>query len=326
MVRNFELFLILKEFVRFDNKSRNMKIFLLLSLFVFYSNLVNSQTSSYHPFPHENAEWSLLSGIETFEPFDTIYYIQKFHTGGDSLIGTQSYIKYMSGTGVFSLFRDDTVNHKVYTLYDDGAILKDTLLYDFTLTVGSSISHSIEFLDYPDAIVTDVDSIFIEDNFRKRLQIKYTSIDELDSTYWIEGIGSTNGIQLGPHDAFEFPSYRKMICYSESPDELYSSLEDWYNCDSISIEQNPISIDQLFAEPITVYPNPVTDFLQIKSDISLLNSIIGTRLININGLFISEMKLEGSKLFFSDPNLPPGVYLLMIETYSNIYTLKIIKS
>lgn len=303
-----------------------MKTLLLLAVFILYSNIINSQTNTYHPFPHENAEWSLLFGSGSDEPFDTFYYVQKFQAGGDSIILGQIYIKYMSGTGVYSLFKDDVANKKVYTLYDDGATMKDTLLYDFNLSVGSSVSQSIEFLDYPDAQVTDIDSIFIDDNYRKRLMIKYTSADGPDSTYWIEGIGSTNGIQLGVHDAFELPGYRKLNCYSEFTDNLYMNLEDWYDCDSVLIEQIPNSINQVFTVPITFYPNPVNNYLVINAEASFLNSIKGTRLIDLNGAFISEMKLEGSKLFFSDPNIPPGIYFLIIATYSNIYTLKIIKS
>lgn len=302
-----------------------MKTFLLLSLIIFYSNIINSQTNTYHPFPHENAEWSLLFGNESEEPFDTFYYVQKFQAGGDSIILGQIYIKYMSGTGVFSLFKDDVANKKVYTLYDDGATMKDTLLYDFNLTVGSSVSHSIEFLDYPDAQVTDIDSIFIDDNYRKRLMIKYTSDDGPDSTYWIEGIGSTNGIQLGVHDAFELPGYRKLNCYSEFSNDLYINLEDWYDCDSILIEQIPNSIDHVITVPITVYPNPVNNYLVINAEASLLHTIKGARLIDLNGAFISQLKIEVNKLFFSDPNLHSGTYFLIIETFSNIYTFKIIK-
>ncbi len=101
----------------------------------------------------------------------------------------------MAGMGVYSLYKDDTVNKKVYTLYDDGVNLTDTLLYDFTLPVGDSVAHSTEFLDFPDAHISDIDSIFIDDNYRKRIKINYTHDFEVDSAYWIEGIGSTNGIQ-----------------------------------------------------------------------------------------------------------------------------------
>lgn len=294
-------------------------------LALFYSINVLSQTDVYHPFLHDEAEWSLLFAYESFEPFDTIYYVQNFHSGGDSLIAGQIYIKYKLGAGVFFLFRDDVANKKVYTLYDDGVTQKDTLLYDFNLAVGASASHSIEFLNYPDAQVADVDSIFIGDNYRTRIKIEYTNETFPDSAYWIEGIGSTNGIHSGPYDIFELPSYRKLICYSEASETLYLDLQDWYNCDSILIDQGPIIIDNKNNNLLSIFPNPFADFLYVKGDAFLINSIINARLIDLNGVFVSQIKIESDKLIFINQNFASGIYFLIIETPTNRFNYRIIK-
>lgn len=294
-------------------------------LALFYSINVLSQTDIYHPFMHDEANWSLLYGIESFEPFDTFYYVQNFQSGGDSLIAGKTYIKYKLGDGVYSLFRDDISNKKVYTLYDDGVATKDTLLYDFNLTVGASASHSIEYLDYPDAQVTEVDSIFIAGNYRTRIKIEYTNETFPDSAYWIEGVGSTNGIQLGPHDGFEMPSYRKLVCYSEFTEILYSDLEDWYNCDSILIDQDPINIHNTNNNLLSVFPNPTSNFLFVKGDALLLNSITNARLIDLNGSCVSQIQIDADKLIFMNQNLPPGIYFLLIESLSYQFIYRIIK-
>ncbi len=302
-----------------------MKTIFHIVFFLFLSSFAYSQSATYHPFPHENSEWSLIFGNETFEPFDTTYHVQKFQAGGDSIIDSKIYIKYKSGTGVFSLFRDDTVTKKVYTLYDDGVTRKDTLLYDFNLLVGASASHSIEFLDYPDASVSAIDSVFIDGNYRKRIQISYTNDFTPDSTFWIEGIGSTNGIQLGPHDAFELPSYRKLICYKESGNLLYSELEDWYDCDTILIEQDPISLINLGLESIFIYPNPIDDLIFINGDQNILSSISEVQFYNVNGILVYSTKLSPSYIITTPKFLEPGFYILLLKNSTNSYTFKALK-
>ncbi len=302
-----------------------MKALLITILILYYPAKVFSQTEDYHPFLHDGAEWSLLYGYQTIEPIDTFYYILNFHSGGDSLIDGKDYIKYKIGAGVFFLIRDDIANKKVYTWYGDGITFKDTLLYDFNLAVGASAAHSIEFKNYPDAQVTDVDSIFIGANYRTRIKIEYTNETFPDAAYWIEGIGSTNGIQSGPNDEFELPNFRKLICYSEVSETLYLDLQDWYNCDSILIDQGPIVIDNNNNNLLSIFPNPFTDFLYVKGDAFLLNSIINARLIDINGMYVSQIKIESDKLVFSNQNLSPGVYFLFIETPINNFNYRIIK-
>ncbi|MEZ5013661.1 MAG: T9SS type A sorting domain-containing protein [Chitinophagales bacterium] len=302
-----------------------MKAF-LISIFIFLPfTSAFSQTSEYHAFPHDNAEWSSLFGYTTIEPIDTIYFVEKYHSGGDSIIAGDIYIKIMAGTGLVTLLKDDTLNKKVYELYDNGIDLVDTILYDFNLSLGASVTNSIEFLDYPTAHVTAVDSIYIDDNYRKRLKIKYTNGIIADSTYWIEGIGSTNGIQLGPHDLFEFPVYRKLICYEEFDEVLFSDLEDWYDCDSVLIQQGPFFLNNFEHLPIAIHPNPVGDYVFISGEQNVINQIYSVQLIRIDGTIVASLNIDSDNLISIPRNISPGFYVLIILTKYRSYPIKIVK-
>ena len=83
-------------------------------------------------------------------------------------------------------------------------------------------------------------------------------------------------------------------------------------------------MDQLSASDINktqinIFPNPTSDFINIKSD----EKIKSVKLYNASGSLIKTENNEFSRINIS--NLPKGNYLISIETDSGIETKKIIK-
>jgi hypothetical protein len=185
--------------------------------------------------------------------------------------------------------------------------------------------------------VKAVDSILIDTTYRRRLNIKYTSSNwpfgsdtVSDSTYWIEGIGSTNTIcrtSLGC--GFELPQFRKLICYKENSILKYSDLLPWYTCDSILIPQYPIGINEMAADNrINIYPNPVTNelFIQIENATDENEYIL--YLYDITGSILNRLPLQSSLINqIQLSNYSMGIYVAKIDVNGKIKLIeKIIKN
>jgi len=94
----------------------------------------------------------------------------------------------------------------------------------------------------------------------------------------------------------------------------------------VLIEQIPLAINNLNTELISIYPNPVNNYIMLKGDQNIINSITDATLINRNGSYFTSTQIQSNTFFFSNQNLTPGIYILSLKTFSNIYTYKIIKS
>lgn len=81
---------------------------------------------------------------------------------------------------------------------------------------------------------------------------------------------------------------------------------------------------------LSIYPNPVTDFMQVNFTaqatghyaISILNTlgqVIGT-------VYLGELQAGDNQIGYSTENLPQGVYFLRVESQGNITTQKFVKN
>jgi ELWxxDGT repeat protein len=103
--------------------------------------------------------------------------------------------------------------------------------------------------------------------------------------------------------------------------ELYR-INDWHqflktNENTVSSDNNP--------ELITIYPNPSTDFIKIKS---LLNSLT---ISNVSAFDMSSRQIiiiptDKTNTEFNIRNLPVGVYILKISTDKGIFHKKFLKN
>ena len=74
--------------------------------------------------------------------------------------------------------------------------------------------------------------------------------------------------------------------------------------------ENCLSLYEITLQDIIIYPNPVSDFLNIKFEKSLTGKL-KVEIINLQGKLIMSQNLEGKTLDVSQLNL--GIYLLKIK-------------
>lgn len=84
-------------------------------------------------------------------------------------------------------------------------------------------------------------------------------------------------------------------------------------------DMDQLSASDINKTQINIFPNPTSDFINIKSD----EKIKSVKLYNASGSLIKTENNEFSRINIS--NLPKGNYLISIETGSGIETKKIIK-
>jgi photosystem II stability/assembly factor-like uncharacterized protein len=79
-------------------------------------------------------------------------------------------------------------------------------------------------------------------------------------------------------------------------------------------------IDEISQSALTIYPNPASDVVHIKS--SEIDNIIGISLKDINGNIIK--KISNTETNLDVKNIPPGIYFIQIETENGLINSKLI--
>ncbi|MDY0323923.1 MAG: T9SS type A sorting domain-containing protein, partial [Candidatus Carbobacillus sp.] len=100
-------------------------------------------------------------------------------------------------------------------------------------------------------------------------------------------------------------------------------VENACSADTYSTTILLISIQDIFVENFSIYPIPISDYLYIESDVQFDNTSFG--IFDISGKKIINQQAESTitKIDFND--FPAGMYILEINTDSEITNLKIIK-
>ena len=147
------------------------------------------------------------------------------------------------------------------------------------------------------------------------------------SQYWIEGIGSTNGL-LSPA---AFSSYinslpfLRLLCYSvndesliEFPEYDYDSIpDDCYSIGDISnIKEYNIS------SGVRLYPNPATDELTVDNGQIYMKEMY---VYDVVGKEVKHLKSSNTKITVSVGDLCPGVYMVKVLSEDGIAMKKFVK-
>ncbi len=119
-------------------------------------------------------------------------------------------------------------------------------------------------------------------------------IDYVETTGKLEGVVTNHFSGIGVTNAFQKGTY--------TPDNRVSFYTSWTSVDDKVIDNSLFS----------VYPNPASNFINISSDESLIESI---ELISLQGntVFQKQLNKENSyKISLESQNLPKGLYFLKI--------------
>ncbi len=93
-----------------------------------------------------------------------------------------------------------------------------------------------------------------------------------------------------------------------------------YFIDDYSVLETPIGIVTHSIDPISAYPNPATDVVNIKSD----NTITSVKIFNYTGQMVASEKVDNNIYQFNTSKLNTGIYFFQVETTQGVTTKRII--
>ncbi|MDR0829208.1 MAG: M6 family metalloprotease domain-containing protein [Prevotellaceae bacterium] len=138
---------------------------------------------------------------------------------------------------------------------------------------------------------------------------KYKKVSE---TTWIN---STDGVlnNLIPNTEYEFYAYANTATYPNN------------NGETLRFTTAVTGIDDILENSISIYPNPVTDELNIKTENSKINSV---EIFDVSGRAVGAgraLPLHSGRKTINVSALPAGVYLIRINTDNGVKTERFIK-
>jgi len=283
----------------------------------------------YTPFPTSDAYW--LEYVGWFE----IGWDQKYYLSGDTILGNQTYSKVYSkhehgindtvGGEYVGCIREDSLKHVYFLAAQETEVpclvnvVNELILYDFSAQVGDTLSHLIDpayypYLDtllYVRHIVTDIDSVEVLGEFRKRLAFyTYEPMANSRYGYWIEGIGSTLGLFSPIHFENCGPGFfnTEFLCFFQNNIYVYSDPWNTAYCNAVSVDD---ALPE--QEPLDIYPNPATHTLNIRYSTSNIRYSIC--IFDLIGRQIYEIRIpakeEGIQVDVS--SYPAGIYFVVIK-------------
>ncbi len=284
-------------------------------IIIFLGFVLGSFTSSaqYIPIPTDSTafwkvEWydyQFCGPIQPNASYRTFF-------SGDTVINGLDYAKtYFSGysqclpMGYMGALRNDSVNRKVY--FVEAGSMVEKLLYDFNPNVGDTVPQLYSSYDF---IVIGIDSVFIGQGYRKRIQLDGTNFSDLGN-YIIEGIGSTNGL-LSP---LLWPETLYLLrCFSQNNLTIYpdtsTSCFDLFN-----------HVNEEEANLLIIYPNPIETVALIKSN-KLMKEI---KLIDIDGRIVLDELIGSSIYTFNRSHFLSGFYVCeVVAKDGTVYYRKIL--
>lgn len=258
--------------------------------------LINLQSTTYHPFPEQNATWNFHLINIGFEGEHNEKY--SYTLSGDTLIGNQTYHKlsrpYARAVGLIGYWgaiRQDIAAKKVY--YIAPSETTEHLLYDFSMQVGDTVKGYTQRAEFEDDTVISIDSVLVGNSYRKRWLVNSNY-----NIYFIEGIGSTYGLfERSPGNAMDFPDY-SLLCYSENNQTLYPDSQT--NCDLLTAIENNVTN----SDPIRILQDRGS--LKIEFDNT---DIVEVCVMDLSGKVIIRQPITNGKTINID-HLPTGHYIL----------------
>lgn len=295
-----------------------MKKLTLILIGVIFSTLTYGQV--YYTFPDTNAIWN--------SKHDGYYgsFKERFGLYGDTTIDDQVYKK------VYKIVDDSTLNINNMTYYaairenDIKQVFvkityfeEEILLYDFSLNIGDTvISNSpYGYLHYDICVIADIDSVELENNqYRKRFKI-----NDWGQDYWIEGIGSIDGL-FHPIKEYIIGTYCYLLCLKDNDTAVYINNPECEKCFCTLL--TPVEELEKVKEYITIYPNPATNDLTIDFKFEKGMAII--TLFNFYGKLLENRTSDSFPIKMNIDYLPNGIYIVQIDINNDSFKKKFIKT
>lgn len=273
------------------------------SIFIIFILISVNYSTGYAQFFDSSTIWSEANAKYYFNvENDTIlnstnYHVIKKYTNDTTF--------HYSNGSFYAIVREE--NRKIFWLNSDG---EEKLLYDFTLNQGDSVYiTSMSIYDYGydstllicEAIDTIID---LDEHERQRFKMRTSDPSpyyNTDIEYWVYGIGSTLGFFNSGH--------LKIATMDQQDPLLYCCHKNinivYHDENQSSCHQSTLNIEVAKKNLVEIYPNPVLDYLIIKTE----NEIETIHIHDIKGKVV--VKNKGKYLDLSTLN--KGTYTIFIS-------------
>ncbi len=209
----------------------------------------------------------------------------------------------------------------MYMRYDSNIVyvpssMGEEVLYNFNLKVNDTI---LEYLTDVPLIVDSIDTVvLLNGEKRKRWKLRCENFPGSEYyTEWIEGIGDTDGL-FSFNDGCQIDGEETTIlCLSRNDTLLYDNptLEScWYLRTSTT---------EIIDKDISIYPNPASESFTIDFRKSTSHPV-QVLLLDVFGKILGNYRIPYDILEISVNTLPPGIYLIHVETEEGILTRRIV--
>ena len=315
-----------------------MKQLYLLQWIFLVMSTVNLNAQAYHPMPQSEAQWD-ITRCWYFYPggWHDEYSVRM--DGSDTTLNDKVYKKmdfvthHAPGTefdSVYTHFLGGMREENKQVFFFSEYLCLDTIsrmLYDFNpVDPGDTIFTQVltngltQFIPH---IVLSIDSVLVGGEFHRRIYVRDET--EVFSEYWIEGVGSTQGIIYPSYWLLTDNSY-DLNCFYDSDQLHYTNPNPMYlfcsfpfpdiQCESTTSSTPPVSDAALFK----IYPNPVSDILNIETT----NDVITVDFFNGWGKNIMACNFSNQ---LDVSGLPSGFYFLQFKGRNQncIGTIKVVK-
>jgi hypothetical protein len=296
-------------------------IFWIITISVFFSISLKAQ---YHAFL-EQTDWFMVK----VDFGQKSYYW--YNTTGDTTINSLDYKIVLRDNMDTYWLREDTVNQKVYIR--DAFYQTDFLMYDFSLTAGSSVPIAYPGGGFFTFTCDSVGTVNIMGGLRKRIWVTGTNGGpNTIQMEWVEGLGNY-GYLKGLFYLFEQglqsdPLYQTVCSYKDSVQVFYDSVYAFnqnITCPSNLSTGTMTSIgevDDLHSE-ISIF-NYTNNRLLIALQDEMIDRV---ELFDLNGRLLQNVPLEPSYEIELrlEGNLPASIYVLRVYTkMKHVYHKKFI--
>jgi len=285
----------------------------------------------YHPFPEENAYWTVVEFNQIYSYWDTYIYTVK----GDTVINNKPYKKIwqlddIPGTHdtlwyLHSFMRQDTIQKKVWFIRRYMNETTEKLGYDFDVQIGDTVNlPAFDYENSGDSVFVVIEPLWDSTqlwNGEYRKNYAYMNIDgsDLDPSV-LEGIGT---FRTPFPNLFYFDSFHQseMTCLKVNGVYLYGASPIPDECD-FTVDINEIMPNQT----VTVKPNPCDSYVDIRFPDNN-NTEIEMKIINSFGKTILQQIVSprNKEIHLNTASYKNGLYIIYTSTKNgNFFTNKII--
>ncbi|MEM1215515.1 MAG: hypothetical protein AAGJ82_07520 [Bacteroidota bacterium] len=214
-------------------------------------------------------QWNVLHSLWSFAFGNASHITHYYRLGDSSTLGQHLYYELVKmqqkdEPGFTSDIHSIYLDNSVYLREDAGVVYQykgdgdEIVLYNFNLEPGDTITYeSYASTDSLQLIVNEVDSVWVDDTYRRRLRlaIAHPTVTSPETTVWIAGIGEISQHPLEPRSGIQpfFDAAERFQCYySDYAAEATYTKPDFMECYTYLVDTEEIAASPV----VSLSPNP----------------------------------------------------------------------